>query len=105
MKVSGYGCGWSDKFIGRNGRPRRKRFGLKLDDVPQRETGMTAYEMLLSDTGKNADRRQKRYEKVVKIFNKMGFGRGCHRQSHGRKPFPKIYHHGELDGGLRQLMN
>ena len=37
---------------------------LNLDDVPQRETGMTAYEMLfVGVAGANAHRRQKRTRK------------------------------------------
>ena len=62
---------------------------LNLDDVPQRETGMTAYEMLLERiAGTNADRRQKRTRKTNRRdFQQMGFGRGRHRQSDGRKSF------------------
>ena len=46
---------------------------LLLDKVPCRETEMTPYEMMLSETqGKNADDNQTRKKKLLTIFFRSG---------------------------------
>ena len=47
---SGHGRGRADLLDLRDGRARRRRIEIELDRVPQRETGMTPYEIMLSES-------------------------------------------------------
>ena len=59
---------------------------IDLDLVPQRETGMTAYEMLLSESQERMllVAEKGREDEVFQVFKQMGTGRGHHRHRHRR---------------------
>ena len=74
---------------------------LNLDDVPQRETGMTAYEMLLSESQERMliVAKKGREKELVEIFNKWDLDAVViGKVTEGNRL--KIYHHGELMADL-----
>ncbi len=74
---------------------------LFLDDVPQRETGMTAYEMLLSESQERMllVAKKGREKQLVEIFNKWDLEAVViGKVTEGNRL--KIYHHGELMADL-----
>ncbi|MCB1025337.1 MAG: phosphoribosylformylglycinamidine synthase subunit PurL, partial [Acidobacteria bacterium] len=74
---------------------------LYLDDVPQRETGMTAYEMLLSESQERMliVAKSGRENELVEIFNKWDLDAVViGKVVEGNRL--KIYHHGELMADL-----
>ena len=74
---------------------------LNLDDVPQRETGMTAYEMLLSESQERMliVAKKGREKQLVEIFNKWDLDAVViGKVTEGNRL--KIYHHNELMADL-----
>ena len=74
---------------------------LFLDDVPQRETGMTAYEMLLSESQERMliVAKKGREKELVEIFNKWDLDAVViGKVTEGNHL--KIYHHNELTADL-----
>ena len=74
---------------------------LNLDDVPQRETGMTAYEMLLSESQERMliVAKSGREKELVEIFNKWDLDAVViGKVVEGNRL--KIFHHGELMADL-----
>ena len=74
---------------------------LNLDDVPQRETGMTAYEMLLSESQERMliVAKKGREKQIVEIFNKWDLDAVViGKVTEGNRL--KIFHHGELMADL-----
>ncbi len=74
---------------------------LYLDDVPQRETGMTAYEMLLSESQERMliVAKKGREKQLVEIFNKWDLDAVViGKVTEGNRL--KIFHHGELMADL-----
>jgi phosphoribosylformylglycinamidine synthase len=74
---------------------------LNLDHVPQRETGMTAYEMLLSESQERMliVAKKGREKELVEIFNKWDLDAVViGKVVEGNRL--KIYHHGELMADL-----
>ena len=65
---------------------------LNLDDVPQRETGMTAYEMLLSESQERMliVAKKGREKELVEIFNKWDLDAVVIGKVNGRKPFENL---------------
>lgn len=74
---------------------------LNLDNVPQRETGMTAYEMLLSESQERMliVAKKGREKELVEIFNKWDLDAVViGKVTEGNRL--KIFHHGELMADL-----
>jgi phosphoribosylformylglycinamidine synthase II len=74
---------------------------LYLDDVPQRETGMTAYEMMLSESQERMliVAKSGREKELVEIFNKWDLDAVViGKVTEGNRL--KIFHHGELMADL-----
>lgn len=74
---------------------------LYLDDVPQRETGMTAYEMMLSESQERMliVAKAGREKELVEIFNKWDLDAVViGKVTEGNRL--KIFHHGELMADL-----
>ena len=74
---------------------------LYLDDVPQRETGMTAYEMLLSESQERMliVAKSGREKQLVEIFNKWDLDAVViGKVTEGNRL--KVFHHGELMADL-----
>jgi phosphoribosylformylglycinamidine synthase len=74
---------------------------LYLDDVPQRETGMTAYEMLLSESQERMliVAKKGREKELVEVFNKWDLDAVViGKVVEGNRL--KIFHHGELMADL-----
>ncbi len=70
---------------------------MNLDHVPQRETGMTAYEMMLSESQERMllVAEKGREEEVLSVFDKWGL-EGVVVGSVIEEPRLRIFHHGEL---------
>jgi phosphoribosylformylglycinamidine synthase subunit PurL len=70
---------------------------MNLDQVPQRETGMTAYEMMLSESQERMllVAEKGREHEVLSVFDKWGL-EGVVVGSVIEEPRLRIFHHGEL---------
>jgi phosphoribosylformylglycinamidine synthase len=98
---SRYGRGWAYFFVGRDGGARRTGLELDLTLIPQRESGMTAYEMLLSESQERmlivAHRGRER--EIVEIFNKWDLDAVVvGKVVEGNRL--KIFHNGNLEADL-----
>ena len=94
---SGHGRGRPDLLDLRDGRARRRGLEIELDLVPQRETGMTPYEIMLSESQERMllVAEKGREDEVFRVFQKWGLDAVTIGRVIGQ-PMMRVLEHGKV---------